>query len=65
MISGICRVCACTENTPCLDRDGFPCAWLDEAQTLCDSARCVARVKLDELLAIAGIDRALAAGAGR
>jgi hypothetical protein len=23
-----CRVCGCTDDNPCTDDDGIPCAWL-------------------------------------
>lgn len=56
-ISGVCRVCGCTENSPCvlpLDPDDDPerpttCAWMDEGRTLCSNLRCVAVTPLDEL----------------
>jgi len=24
-----CRVCGCTDFTPCTESDGFPCCWVD------------------------------------
>jgi len=63
-ISGVCRVCGCTDLAPCIisqgllvDRDGDPsalaaCSWLDEAHTLCSNLDCVAVVPLSELCAI-------------
>jgi hypothetical protein len=30
-----CRVCGCTETTPCLDRGGMPCSWV--AGDLCSA----------------------------
>ena len=30
-----CRVCGCTETTPCCDRNGFPCSWV--ADDLCSA----------------------------
>ena len=66
MISGICRVCGCTENSPCVMGSDFEtCAWIDEQQTLCSNPRCVAKVQLAELLAMLGLEAAFAAGAGR
>lgn len=34
-VKGICRVCKCTETTPCTDEHGGTCAWTDKTQTLC------------------------------
>lgn len=34
LVSGICRVCACTEHAPCADG----CEWADPSFTLC--SRC-------------------------
>jgi hypothetical protein len=31
-----CRVCGCTETTPCMDAFG-PCAWADRTYTLCSN----------------------------
>lgn len=66
MISGVCRICKCTENKPCLfsvDGETFPCSWMDEAQTLCSSLRCVAVVPLDEIIDIVFPRKAAAATA--
>jgi len=55
-ISGVCRICGCTETTPCYvihngdDAESFPCSWVDVAETLCSNPRCVAEVPMDELL---------------
>lgn len=35
---GVCRVCGCTEARAC---DGG-CSWLDDDQTVCTTATCVA-----------------------
>ncbi len=32
---GVCRVCGCTESTPCVNGAGESCAWADRTQTLC------------------------------
>ena len=32
---GVCRICGCTENTPCEHADGRPCSWFEEDLTLC------------------------------
>ena len=33
-----CRVCGCTDENPCFDEDGEPCAWLEpDLCTLCAS----------------------------
>lgn len=34
-MSGICRVCGCTWNTPCYTHKEGNCWWIDEAQTIC------------------------------
>jgi hypothetical protein len=39
---GICRVCGCTETTPCMTASG-PCAWADKSKTLCTA--CVGKAK--------------------
>jgi len=31
---GVCRVCGCTDETPCLS-EGWPCAWANKEHTLC------------------------------
>ena len=31
---GTCRVCGCTDETPCLS-EGWPCAWVNKEHTLC------------------------------
>lgn len=51
---GVCRICGCTETTPCL-MGVEPCAWIDLARTLCSNPRCVAEMSLDELLAMIGV----------
>jgi ParB family chromosome partitioning protein len=33
---GVCRVCGCTNETPCED-GGFPCRWVDKEKTLCSA----------------------------
>ena len=32
-----CRVCGCTDYSPCIEADGFPCCWVE--RDLC-SACC-------------------------
>jgi len=49
---GECRVCGCTEHTPCVDSRGQPCWWVDQAHTLCSSPTCIGLIpmwQLDEL----------------
>ncbi|MDP1931864.1 MAG: hypothetical protein Q8L60_10435 [Gammaproteobacteria bacterium] len=38
-VSGICRVCKCTENdcSGCIERTGQPCWWVNEDLTLCSA----------------------------
>lgn len=54
---GFCRVCKCTEVTPCAistEVDGVielsTCGWLDEDHTLCSNERCIALVPLRVLV---------------
>jgi hypothetical protein len=53
---GTCRVCGCTETTPChvliAPGEYVGCAWLDVERTLCSNPRCVAVVPLEELMAM-------------
>lgn len=49
---GVCRVCGCTELTPCRGEDNLPCTWVDEDRTLCDNLECIAQVSLGELEAM-------------
>jgi len=38
--SGICRVCGCTHETPCMDPVTMtPCAWADKTKTLCTACK--------------------------
>ena len=30
-----CRVCGCTDPSPCIEPDGFPCCWVE--RDLCSS----------------------------
>lgn len=58
--SGKCRVCGCTELSPCLSggEDGNPmekCAWIDRAETLCSSLGCIAVMPLADLLEMIGL----------
>lgn len=53
--SGKCRVCGCTEVTPCriAGEDYWePCSWVDVARTLCSNTRCVAEVPTAELVSM-------------
>ena len=36
---GVCRICKCTDETPCIDSDGIPCAWTDDLHTLCTACQ--------------------------
>ncbi len=38
--SGLCRFCGCGESTPCISKQGQPCAWMDNAKTLCSNPAC-------------------------
>jgi hypothetical protein len=49
VVPGKCRVCGCTDETPCRDDDGNPCAWVDVEHTLCDKLDCIAQVPMSEL----------------
>jgi hypothetical protein len=52
--SGICRVCGCTDDAPCLtgpEGDFIPCFWVDRANTLCSNPDCIAVTPLETLLA--------------
>ena len=66
-ISGVCRVCGCTDQAPCIFDTGvviFPvnpeadlaapptCSWMDSGRTLCSNLRCVAAIPLAELVDI-------------
>jgi len=74
-IRGICRVCGCTDLSPCIFSADEPrfgaddpgilqqCSWMDAAHTLCSNFKCVAVVPLDELVEICA--KQLAAAAGR
>ncbi len=50
---GVCRVCGCTEDSPCLLDEGeqgsVPCWWVDRAHTLCSNTSCLAVVPLGTL----------------
>jgi hypothetical protein len=35
-MSGVCKVCGCTDNNACITLLG-PCWWVDETQTLCSA----------------------------
>ena len=59
---GICRVCGCTADRPCVGRSVNPetseieevtCSWFDVDRTLCTNPRCIAQVPVEELEALA------------
>jgi hypothetical protein len=56
VLRGVCRVCGCTETKPCHVYQGNDCwggcAWIDRDRTLCSNILCIARVPMDELLAM-------------
>ena len=37
--SGVCRICGCTESTPCII-SGESCWWVDKTKTLCSNPKC-------------------------
>lgn len=57
-ISGVCRVCGCTDLAPCVIEEGmlqegaWVCGWMDAAHTLCSNLDCIAVVPLSELCAM-------------
>lgn len=66
LVSGKCRICGCTQETPCIFpddpypelRDAFnvaaegelTCAWMDFDKTLCTNLRCIALTPLAILI---------------
>jgi ParB/RepB/Spo0J family partition protein len=40
--AGVCRICGCTDSSPCETDDGEGCSWADNTETLCDAKKCVA-----------------------
>lgn len=40
--AGVCRICGCTDEMPCILDDGDACEWTDGAATLCTNPRCIA-----------------------
>jgi len=42
---GVCRICGCTETTPCIDKEGEACMWQDNSETLCSNPKCIAESK--------------------
>lgn len=48
-IPGICRICACTWNDPCIAEDHSTCSWTDASTTLCSA--CVGIAANDALAA--------------
>jgi hypothetical protein len=73
-MSGVCRICGCTDLSPCVlqeilyNRDVMPlvgtCSWLDPGHTICTNPGCVAVIPLDELMEIC-FPPPLAARAGK
>lgn len=51
-LRGTCRICGCTDKTPCVDEFENPCAWIDAEHTLCDNLDCIARIPMSELEAM-------------
>jgi len=57
--SGVCRVCGCTDNSPCaieppLEMEFDPtqrigCWWIDARRTLCSNPNCLAVVPLEQI----------------
>ena len=43
---GVCRVCGCTDVSPCQLNETHGCWWIDEAHTLCSNPRCLAVIPL-------------------
>lgn len=54
LASGKCRICGCTQTTPCtvpIDEDELgSCWWMDAGKTLCSNPHCVAEVPIEELI---------------
>lgn len=48
--AGVCRVCGCTDSTPCVEENGMTCVWIDADHTLCDNLECLAQVPMSEIL---------------
>jgi len=50
---GRCRVCGCTDETPCcvaIEEVGTaPCWWIDARKTLCSNPECLAVVPLEQI----------------
>lgn len=46
---GVCRVCGCTDDHPCIDENFHCCVWVDANHTLCDNLDCIAVVPMSEL----------------
>lgn len=49
-IASRCRVCGCTETTPCQLEDGLPCAWLDLELLALHIPPCEVEVMLDGIM---------------
>jgi len=53
--SGVCRICGCTESTPCAIEMGDEeetlgaCWWIDARKTLCSNPKCLAVVPLEQI----------------
>lgn len=40
-LTGICRHCGCSEDSPCRLADGEPCSWIDRTRTVCNNPPCL------------------------
>ena len=38
-LEGMCEVCGCTDEDPCIDDHGEPCGWQDATKTLCTTCK--------------------------
>lgn len=48
--TGICKVCGCTWNRPCIDEVHGACYWMDVDRTLC--SHCFWKLTEEELASI-------------
>lgn len=42
---GVCRICGCTESTPCIGGIEGACAWVDKTKTLCTNPACLKKAQ--------------------
>ena len=59
---GKCRVCGCSELSPCLRQIAYgaplaQCHWINRERTLCSNVLCIAVTQLDDLLAMQEANR--------